>query len=110
MCQDPCCLIIRQAKLVAMSQLVTENRDRSKGRMLRPQNDKSRGRSKSIGKDYACYHYDKQGHVKKNCQVWKREQNQGNQKKEENKDTTAPVTCNDEDVAVVVEECVHVGD
>ena len=48
--------------------------------------------------------------MKKNCRVWKREQNQGNQKKEENKNTTAPITCGDEDVAVVVEECLYVGD
>ena len=36
--------------------LATENRGRSKGRMSRPQNDRSRGRSKSRGKDYTCYH------------------------------------------------------
>ena len=48
--------------------------------------------------------------MKKNCQVWKCEQNQGNQKKEENKNTTASVTCSDEDVVVVVKECLHVGD
>ena len=71
--------------------LVTENGGRSKGRMSRPNNDISKGRSKSIGKDYACYHCGKQGHMKKNCRVWKREQNQGNQKKEENKNTTASV-------------------
>ena len=88
--------------------LVTENRGRNKGRMSRPQNDKSRGRSKSRSKDYACYHCGKPGHMKKNCRVLKREQ--GNQKKEESKNTTAPVTCSDEDVAVVVEECLHVGD
>ena len=34
--------------------LVTEKRGRIKGRMSRPQNDISRGRSKSRGKDYAC--------------------------------------------------------
>ena len=48
--------------------------------------------------------------MKKNCRVWKREQNQGNQKKEEKKNTTTPVTCSDEDFAVVVEEYLHVGD
>ena len=48
--------------------------------------------------------------MKKNCRVWKREQNQGNQKKEENKNTTTPFTCSDEDVAIVVEECLHVDD
>ena len=41
--------------------------------------------------------------MKKNCRVWKREQNQGNQKKEENKNTTTPVTCSDEDVVVVID-------
>ena len=46
--------------------LVTKNIGRSKGRMLRPQNDRSRGRLKSRGKDYACYHCGKQGHMKKN--------------------------------------------
>ena len=90
--------------------LVTKNKGRSKGRMSRPRNDRSKGRSKSRGKDYACYHCGKQGHMKKNCQVYKREQNQVNQKKEENKNTTAPVTCSDEDVAAVIEECLHVGD
>ena len=39
--------------------LVIENKGRSKGRMSRPQNDRSRGRSKSRGKDYACYRYRK---------------------------------------------------
>ena len=73
--------------------LVTENRGISKGRMLRPQNNRSRGRLKLRGKDYACYHYEKQGHMKKNFQIWKSEQNQGNQKMEENKNTTASVTC-----------------
>ena len=90
--------------------LVTENRGRSKGRMSRPQNDRSKGRSKSRGKDYACYQCSKQGHMKKICQVWKREQNQGNKKKEKNKNTTASITGSDEDVAIVVEECLHVGD
>ena len=52
--------------------LVTKNRGRSKGKMSKPQNDKSRGRPKSRGKDYACYHCGKQGHMKKNCRVWKR--------------------------------------
>ena len=90
--------------------LVIENRGRSKGRMSRPQNGISKGRLKSRGKDYACYHYGKQGHMKKNFRIWKREQNQGNHKKEENKNTSAPVTCSDEDVVVVIEECLHVGD
>ena len=47
--------------------LVTENKGRSKGIMIRPQNDISRGRSKSRGKDYACYHCGKQGDMKKIC-------------------------------------------
>ena len=90
--------------------LVIENRGRSKGRMPRSQNDKSRRTLKSRGKDYACYHYGKQGHLKKNCRVWKREQNKENQKKEENKHTIAPVTRGDEDVAVLVNECLHISD
>ena len=45
--------------------LVTENRGRSEGKMPRSYNDKSRGRSKSRGKDNACYHCGKQGHVEK---------------------------------------------
>ena len=90
--------------------LVIENRGRSKGRISRPQNDIYKGRSKSKGKDYSCYQCDKQGHIKKNCKVWKREQNQGTQKKKENKNITALITCSDEDVVVVVEECLHVGD
>ena len=51
--------------------LSIENRGRSKGRTLISQNDKSRGWSKSRGKDYACYHYGKKGHMKKNYRVWK---------------------------------------
>ena len=46
--------------------LVTKNRGRSKGKMSRPQNNRSKGRSKLRGKDYTCYHYGKQGHMKKN--------------------------------------------
>ena len=48
--------------------------------------------------------------MKKNYRVWKCEQNQGNQKKEEKKNINARVTCSDEDVVVVVEECLHVDD
>ena len=82
--------------------LVTKNRGRRKGKMSRPHDDKSKGRLKERGKDYACYHCGKQGHMKKNYRVLNREQNQGNQKKEENKKTTTPVTCSDEDIIVFV--------
>ena len=88
--------------------LVIENRGTSKGRMSRPHNDRSRGRSKSRGKDYTCYHCSKQGHMKKNCRVWKHEQNQENKMKKEKKNTTPLVICRDEDV--VFEECLHVDD
>ena len=90
--------------------LVTKNRGRRKGKMSRPHDDKSKGRLKARGKDYACYHCGKQGHMKKNYRVLNREQNQGNQKKEENKKTTTPVTCSDEDTIVFVKECLYVGD
>ena len=36
--------------------LVTKNRGRSKGETPRSHNDRSKGKSKSRGKDYACYH------------------------------------------------------
>ena len=42
--------------------------------------------------------------------MWKGEQNQENQKKEENKNTIALITRGDEDVAVLVNECLHIGD
>ena len=48
--------------------------------------------------------------MKKNCRVWKREQNKENQKKEENKNTIATVTRGDENVTVLVNECLHIGD
>ena len=40
----------------------------------------------------------------------KGEQNKENQKKEENNNTTALIKRGDEDVTVLVNECLHIGD
>ena len=48
--------------------------------------------------------------MKKNCRVWKREQNKENHKKEENNIITALIIRGDEDVAVLINECLHIGD
>ena len=80
--------------------LVTENRSRGKNREPKGRG-KSKGRSQSRGKSSErrkCYHCGKEGHMKRNCYAWKREQKEGkNQRKDENKNTTAALS--DEDVA-----------
>ena len=94
--------------------LVTENRGRGKNREPKGRG-KSKGRSQSRGKSSErrkCYHCGKEGHMKRNCYAWKREQKEGkNQRKDENKNTTAALS--DEDVAVLFfgdEECLPVTD
>ena len=94
--------------------LVTENRRRGKNRKPKG-HGKSKGRSQSRGKSSErrkCYHCGKEGHMKRNCYAWKRKQKEGkNQRKDENKNTTAALS--DEDVAVLFfgdEECLPVTD
>ena len=94
--------------------LVTENRGRGKNRGPKGRG-KSKGRSQSRGKSSErgkCYHCGKEGHMKRICYAWKREQKEGkNQRKDENKNTTAALF--DEDVAVLFfgdEECLLVTD
>ena len=94
--------------------LVTENRGRGKNREPKGRG-KSKGGSQSRGKSSErrkCYHCGKEGHMKRNCYAWKREQKEGkNQMKDENKNTKAALS--DEDVAVLFfgdEECLPVTD
>ncbi|KAA8542749.1 hypothetical protein F0562_023901 [Nyssa sinensis] len=82
---------------------VTRDCEKSKGR------SQSRGMSTEKGK---CYHCGKEGHMKRNCYAWKREQKEenNNQKKNEEKNTTA--TFEGDEVVVLScgkEECLHVG-
>ncbi|KAA8532769.1 hypothetical protein F0562_032802 [Nyssa sinensis] len=94
--------------------LVSENRGRSKNRGHK-EHGKSKGRSQSRGKSAEkgkCYHCGKEGHLKRNCYAWKREQKEenNNQKKNEEKNTTA--TFEGDEVVVLScgeEECLHVG-
>ncbi|KAA8515633.1 hypothetical protein F0562_018756 [Nyssa sinensis] len=94
--------------------LVSENRGRSKNRGHKG-HGKSKGRSQSRGKSTErgkCYHCGKEGHLKRNCYTWKREQKEenNNQKKNEEKNTTA--TFEGDKVVVLScgeEECLHVG-
>ncbi|KAA8523891.1 hypothetical protein F0562_010314 [Nyssa sinensis] len=94
--------------------LVSENRGRSKNRGHKG-HGKSKGRSQSRGKSTEkgkCYHCGKEGHLKRNCYAWKREQKEenNNQKKNEEKNTTA--TFEGDEVVVLScgeEECLHVG-
>lgn len=84
--------------------LVTENRDQSKSRG-------SKGRSKSTSKwqtkeNFSCYHCGKEGHIKRNCKVFKRKQNdektqknEKNQKKSDDKNTATRVC--DEDAELI---------
>uniref|UniRef100_A0A2C9VLZ0 CCHC-type domain-containing protein n=1 Tax=Manihot esculenta TaxID=3983 RepID=A0A2C9VLZ0_MANES len=52
--------------------LVIENRGRSKNKGLKG-HSKSRCKSQMKGK-FSCYHYGKDGHIKRNCKVFKKEQ------------------------------------
>jgi transposase InsO family protein len=92
---------------------VTENRGRSKNRGFKSR-DKSKGRSKSRGRSIErrkCYHCGKEGHMKRNCYAWKREQNKVDytQRKDDEKNTTA--TCSGQDVVVLsygAGDCLHI--
>lgn len=90
--------------------LVADDKRRNKNRWYKGRN-KSRGQSKSKDKRLVCYHCEKMGHVKRNCQIWLKEQKEcNNQKNEDDKDTTVVVTIN-EDVLLCVEGyCLHVND
>ena len=57
--------------------------------------DKFEGRSQSRDK-IKCFHCGKEGYMKRNCQIWKREQNRKNQEKEDDKNTIAFVSNSDE--------------
>ena len=65
-------------------------RQKQKQRPLRGQS-KSRGRSKSRYSK-KCYHCSKEGHIKRNCRLLKKESNgENNQKKENDKNATTTV-------------------
>ena len=49
----------------------------------------------------------KKGYMKRNCRIWKNEQNKQNQEKEDDKNTTTFVFNSDE-VLVLLDECLHV--
>ncbi|KAA8538095.1 hypothetical protein F0562_027703 [Nyssa sinensis] len=90
--------------------LVSENRGRSKNRGHKGYG-KSKGRSQSTERG-KYYHCGKDGHLKRNCYAWKREQKKenNNQKKNEEKNTTA--TFEGDEVVVLScgeEEGMHVG-
>ncbi|KAA8538269.1 hypothetical protein F0562_027908 [Nyssa sinensis] len=95
--------------------LISENRGRSKNRGYKG-HGKSKRRSQFRGKSTEkgkCYHCGKEGHMRKNCYAWKREQKEenNNQKKNEEKNTTA--TFEADEVVVLScgeEECLHAGD
>ena len=45
--------------------------------------------------------------MKRNCQIWKREQNKQNQEKEDDKNTIVSISNNDE-VLMLSNKCLHV--
>ena len=53
------------------------------GRIQSRNSHGSRGRSKSKT-NIKCYHYNKLGHMKKECKILKREQNEGKKNNQEN--------------------------
>ena len=68
---------------------ITEKHGRSKSR-----GPKGHGRSPSQSKSTfrgACHHCGKEGHMKKNCRVWKREQIEGNNQKKDDTGNTIVV-------------------
>ncbi|KAM1738798.1 hypothetical protein ACFX11_014582 [Malus domestica] len=86
---------------------VTENRGRSKSRGPRG-HGRSPSRSKSRFRG-ACHHCGKEGHMKKNCRVWKREQREGNNQKKDDTGNTTAVICGDVPEILSVGECLHMG-
>ncbi|KAM2683111.1 hypothetical protein EV1_044763 [Malus domestica] len=86
---------------------VTENRGRSKSRGPRG-HGRSPSRSKSRFRG-ACHHCGKEGHMKKNCRVWKREQREGNNQKKDDTGNTTAVICGDVPEILSVGKCLHMG-
>ncbi|KAM1468689.1 hypothetical protein ACFX2I_033622 [Malus domestica] len=86
---------------------VTENRGKSTSRGPRG-HGRSPSRSKSRFRG-ACHHCGKEGHMKKNCRVWKREQREGNNQKKDDTGNTTAVICGDVPEILSVGECLHMG-
>ena len=94
---------------------VTENRGRSKSRGPKGHGmNTNRSRSRFRGK---CHHCGKEGHMKRHCRAWKREQNEGhnqrrnegdNQKREESNNTTAVLSSSEAEI-LSFEECLNMG-
>ena len=68
--------------------------------------EKFEGRSQSKDK-IKCFHCGKEGHMKRNCRIWKREQNRQNKKKENDKNITT-IMFNSDEVLVLSNEFLHV--
>ena len=96
--------------LVIENKGMNMNRGSWKGSKSRSKSRNSRGKSQSKG-GVICYHCNTEGHIRRNCRIWKREQKQANtEKKSDDKNTTVTVS---EDVVVLSfedEECLHVVD
>ena len=78
----------------------------------RNRNEGQKGHDKFVRRSQSrdkiqCFHYGKEGHMKRNCQIWKREQNKQNQEKEDDKNTIVSISNNDE-VLMLSNECLHV--
>ena len=54
-----------------------------------------------------CFHCEKEKHMKRNCQIWKREQNRQNKEKENDKNITTTMF-NSDGVLVLSNECLHI--
>ncbi|KAL4270082.1 hypothetical protein GQ457_HM000150 [Hibiscus cannabinus] len=91
--------------------LVTENRGRQQ-----QGNNKSRGRNKSKGRStdgrkstYNCYHCGIEGHLKKNCYKWKKEQGQSSSQPKNKGGETLVTICGDVAYCSTQDEtCLHV--
>ncbi|KAK9119320.1 hypothetical protein Scep_017413 [Stephania cephalantha] len=71
---------------------------------------KFRDESQTKGK-FACFHYGKEGHIKRNCKVWKREQNdEKNRNKADDRNTTTTISDANEELVLLsfVEDQGHV--
>ena len=85
--------------LVTKKQKRHEKQERC-GRSQRRNSHGSRGRSKSKKKKYIkCYHYNKPGHMKKECKILKREQNEW---KKNNQETNTIVA--EGDIVIVCDD------